>query len=72
MNMPCRCCNASKPSKGFTNTGESEINDHLKKAAKLINDKFKEFDDIDDWVAGWKEAFDHHLNGCPEKGNEHA
>lgn len=65
--MPCRCCGASRPSKGFTEKGESEINDLLKQAAKLILDKNKDgdYDNIFLWKKGWQEAFDHHLNGCP-------
>ena len=66
--MPCRCCNASRPSKGFKELNEVEINELLKKAASLILDKTKYgYDDIEDWKKGWQEAFDHHLNGCNEK-----
>ena len=67
--MPCRCCGASRPSKGFNEPGEVEINELLKKAARLILDKNKnrEFEDLDAWKKGWQEAFDHHLNGCTEK-----
>jgi hypothetical protein len=65
--MPCRCCGASRPSKGFTEPGESEINDLLKQAAKRILAKDgPEYDGIDQWKKGWQEAFDHHLNGCKE------
>lgn len=69
--MPCRCCGASKPSKGFKNLDEQEINNHLKEAARLIIKKNEnhEYDNIDEWKKGWKEAFDHHLNGCPEGNN---
>ena len=66
--MPCRCCNASRPSKGFKELNEVEINELLKKAASLILDKTKYgYDDIEDWKKGWQEAFDHHLSGCNEK-----
>ncbi len=63
--MPCRCCGASRPSKGFREPGEQKINDLLKEAARLIllkNDPA--YLDIDDWKRAWQEAFDHHLNGC--------
>jgi sarcosine oxidase delta subunit len=63
--MPCRCCGASRPSKGFTEPGEAEINDQLKQAAKRILAKDgPEYEDIEEWKKGWQEAFDHHLNGC--------
>jgi sarcosine oxidase delta subunit len=66
--MPCRCCGASRPSKGFTEKGEAEINELLKKAAMLILAKDSvEYDGIEEWKKGWQEAFDHHLNGCNEK-----
>ena len=65
--MPCRCFGASRPSKGFTETGETEINDLLKKAAMLILNGRLGRDDISEWKKGWQEAFDHHLNGCKEK-----
>lgn len=65
--MPCRCCNASRPSKGFNETGEAEINELLKKAAYLILTGRDGDDDLDDWKKGWQEAFDHYLNGCKEK-----
>jgi hypothetical protein len=66
--MPCRCCEASRPSKGFKEPDEYKINALLKEATKLILDKHKQYDEgIDQWKKGWKEAFDHHLNGCPEK-----
>jgi hypothetical protein len=66
--MPCRCCGASRPSKGFNEEGESKINELLKECAKLIlqkNDR-NQYEDIDEWKKGWQEAFDHHLNGCKE------
>ncbi len=51
--MPCRCCGASRPSKGFTENGEVEINDLLKSVSKLILDKAKfGYDDIDEWKKG--------------------
>ena len=67
--MPCRCCGASRPSKGFNEPGESEINGLLKMAALRIleKNKHREYEDIDEWKKGWQEAFDHHLNGCKEK-----
>lgn len=67
--MPCRCCGASRPSKGFKEDGESKINDLLKEASRLILEKNVPDDYGDsesDWKQGWKEAFDHHLNGCNE------
>ncbi len=70
--MPCRCCGASRPSKGFTEPGESEINELLKKAAELILHKYDNTpyeNDIYDWKKGWQEAFDHHLNGCKKPWN---
>jgi hypothetical protein len=67
--MPCRCCGASRPSKGFKEPGEIQINSLLKEAARLILKKKDDsaYDDISDWKKGWQEAFDHHLNGCTEK-----
>lgn len=65
--MPCRCCGASRPSKGFKETGEEEINELLKKASHLILTGRSGWDDIEQWKKGWQEAFDHHLNGCKEK-----
>lgn len=64
--MPCRCCGASRPSKGFNEPGEQKINELLKEAAILILKKNErnEYEDIDEWKKGWQEAFDHHLNGC--------
>lgn len=66
--MPCRCCGAARPSKGFKEKDESKINELLKECVKLIlqiNDR-NQYEDIDEWKKGWKEAFDHHLNGCKE------
>ena len=70
--MPCRCCGASRPSRGFNESDEVPINALLKKAANLILKKNEnnEYEDIDQWKKGWEEAFHHHLNGCPEKNNE--
>lgn len=66
--MPCRCCGASRPSKGFTEPGEAEINELLKKSAYLIELKDDGFNEhIRDWKEGWLEAFEHHLNGCNKK-----
>lgn len=67
--MPCRCCGASRPSKGFTEPGEKEINDLLKEAARLVLKKNErnEYDDIEEWKKAWAQAFVHHLCGCPEK-----
>ena len=67
--MPCRCCGASRPSKGFTGKGEVEIHKLLKEASVLILAKAHDpigYDDIEDWKKGWQEAFDHMLNGCKE------
>lgn len=71
--MPCRCCGASRPSKGYdANTLEKSINANLKEAARLIKSKNadNQYEDIDDWKRGWIQAFDHHLNGCPEGNNK--
>jgi hypothetical protein len=68
--MPCRCCSASKPSKGCQRPDEQKINELLKEAKDLILKKAdgpNGFDDIDDWKKGWLEAFEHHLFGCTEK-----
>jgi len=68
--MPCRCCGASRPSKGFKEPGESQINNLLKQAAHLIlkyHEGTAEGDNIGYWKQGWQEAFDHHLNGCKNK-----
>ena len=67
--MPCRCCGASRPSKGFKEPQEQIINTLLKSVADLILDKNKygEYEDIEEWKKGWQEAFDHHLNGCKEE-----
>jgi hypothetical protein len=66
--MPCRCCGASRPSKGFKEPGESRINELLKEAARWILMKDDgSYDGIDEWKKGWQEAFDHHLNGCKRK-----
>ncbi len=63
--MPCRCCGASRPAKGFTEKGEQNINALLKAAANMILDKSNDgYDDIDEWKKAWQEAFDNHLNGC--------
>ncbi len=66
--MPCRCCGASRPSKGFKEPDEQKINDLLKEITKLINDKNKSnrYEDLDEWKKGWLEAFKHHLFGCTE------
>jgi hypothetical protein len=65
--MPCRCCNAGKPSQGFINPEEQEINEVLKLVAKLIYRAGKQRgDDLEDWNKSWIEAFSHHLRGCPE------
>lgn len=68
--MPCRCCGASRPSKGFNEPGEAKINDLLKEAANLILNHYDksspQSDDLSSWILGWREAFDHHLNGCKE------
>lgn len=65
--MPCRCCGASRPSKGFTEPDEEKINKLLKNATALILAKDDgSYEDIDEWKKGWQEAFDHHLNGCKE------
>lgn len=63
--MPCRCCGASRPSKGFTEPHEQNINALLKQASIMILEKANDgYDDIDEWKKAWQEAFDHHLNGC--------
>lgn len=66
--MPCRYCRAERPSKGFVEPGEQNINALLKEAARLILEKREYgFDDIEEWKNAWQEAFDHHLNGCKNK-----
>ncbi len=67
--MPCRCCGASRPSKGFNKPDEEKINTLLKEASRLILAKNKNnaYEHSDDWIKGWEEAFHHHLNGCSEK-----
>lgn len=67
--MPCRCCGASRPSKGFNETfEEKKIFRHLKEAAYLVLQKdHPAYENIDEWKSAWQEAFDHLLNGCPEK-----
>lgn len=67
--MPCRCCGtAPRPAKGFdANDDETMINMHLSMAAKRINEKQRDFEDIEDWRKAWIEAFHHHIYGCPEK-----
>lgn len=64
--MACRCCGASRPSKGFTEPEEYEIYVVLKKASRLILEKNARnvYENIDEWKKAWQEAFDHMLNGC--------
>ena len=64
--MPCRCCGASRPSKGFNEPGEEDIYRLLKVATTLILEKRCGYDCIEEWKEGWQEAFDHMLNGCQE------
>ena len=66
--MPCRCCGASRPYKGFKEPDEKMIHDILQTAAYRILDKNKQnvYDDIDEWKKAWQECFDHMLNGCKE------
>ena len=49
--MPCRCCGASRPSKGFKEPDEQKINEILKEATRLILDKNRNnaYEDIDEW-----------------------
>jgi hypothetical protein len=64
--MPCRCCCAGKPSKGFEHPEEDKINDKLKDARDLIiAEGNRRGDDLHLWKKSWVEAFEHHLNGCP-------
>lgn len=68
--MPCLCCGASRPSKGLEKPIEQKINGLLIQASQLILsvDCDNDFGDKEsEWKKGWKEAFDHHLNGCDEK-----
>lgn len=66
--MPCRCCGASRPSKGFKEKDEQEIYHLLKLAADKVKEKEKHgYEDIIEWKKAWQEAFDHMLNGCPEQ-----
>jgi hypothetical protein len=64
--MPCRCCGASRPSKGFNEPDEKQIHVMLLTAAQLILKKNANnaYDDIDEWKKAWQECFDHMLNGC--------
>lgn len=66
--MPCRCCSATKPPKGFKSDEDVIINDHLKLLVKTIERRYWEpLYDTKEWKRGWLEAFEHHLFGCPEK-----
>jgi hypothetical protein len=66
--MPCRCCGASRPSKGFKEPEEQKIHTLLSEASKLVLAKNgPEYEGIEDWKKAWQEAFDHMLNGCKEK-----
>lgn len=67
--MPCRCCGASRPSKGFKEPDEAEIHHYLKIAACVILQKNcnNAYDNIDEWKKAWQECFDHMLNGCKDK-----
>jgi hypothetical protein len=65
--MPCRCCGASRPSKGFNEPDEKKIHRALKYVASLVLAKdHPVYENIDEWKKGWQEAFDHMLNGCDE------
>ena len=66
--MPCRCCGASRPSKGFTEPEEIKIHALLKQAIQLVLEKNRnqDYEHIDDWKKAWQECFDHMLNGCKE------
>jgi len=66
--MPCRCCGASRPSKGFKEKDEKEIHKTLLQASDLILKKNENnhYEDIEEWKKAWQEAFNHMLNGCPE------
>jgi hypothetical protein len=70
--MPCRCCGASRPSKGFKEPDEMIIHSKLKEVAFLVLDKNRNnaYEDLDGWKKAWQECFDHMLNGCKEKKNE--
>jgi len=67
--MPCRCCGASRPSKGFKEPDEIHIHSLLSGAAYCVLEKNKnnEYEDIEEWKKAWQECFDHMLNGCDEK-----
>jgi hypothetical protein len=68
--MPCRCCGAARPSKGFKEPDEQKIHSLLKDAAKLVLAKdAPEYEEIEDCKKAWQEAFDHMLNGCREREN---
>jgi hypothetical protein len=66
--MPCRCCGASRPSKGFNEPDEKQIHSMLNAAAQLILNKNhnNSYEDIEEWKKAWQECFDHMLNGCKE------
>lgn len=68
--MPCRCCNAHTSCKGFSGYPEikhEEINSLLKEAANHIKEYYTDpmYDELS-IKREWIQAFDHHLNGCPE------
>jgi hypothetical protein len=67
--MPCRCCGASRPSKGFKEPDENHIHNLLLDVTYWVNEKNKlnQFENIEDWKKAWLECFEHMLFGCKEK-----
>lgn len=65
--MPCRCCGASRPSKGFKEPNENHIHNLLLDVSQKILARANDgYDDIEEWKKAWQECFDHMLNGCKE------
>ncbi len=70
--MPCRCCGASRPSKGFKEPEEIKIHSLLREAANLVLNKNDDraYENIEDWKKSWLECFDHMLFGCKENSGD--
>ena len=70
--MPCSCCAATKAPKGMNPEDLNKcINDALKLASNLIKERYSgPLHDEISWKKEWLIAFEHHLFGCPEKGEK--